>query len=173
MLHSKYTAWRAVLSKIGPWKSIKDPFPAVTMYLQTAHKEREAWKRYRHNRHAAEIADYCMRYLVLFNEAQTEDRVAKVITWQRSRALALALLGAGCPERTKRHHEIAKQMAARSIETLGEMIGRTHYEIVSRRLDEMKREIQGVTFPEEKSPTPLPNPGYRRMREQIAHDQET
>ena len=159
--------------KIGPWKSIRDPFPAVTMYLQTAQKDRETWKRYRYNMRAAEIADYCMRYLVLFNENQTEERVAKVITWQRSRALVLALFGAGCPERNKRHHEIAKQIAARSIETLGEMIGRTHYEIVSRRLEEMKQEIQGVSFPEENSLMPLPNPGYRRMREQIDHDLET
>lgn len=62
---------------------------------------------------------------------------------------------------------MAQQMVSVSCTTLLEMLGRTHHEIVSKRLLEIPQEAHGVSPPETDM---MVNLGYEHYREQIKED---
>jgi len=120
-----------------------------------------------YNTRAREQANWAVRYLILFLRGQPEEEAAKVLSWPIARALARSMLGDGCPERSKRHHEIAQQMISVAAQTMFEMLEDTHYDIVSRRLIGLRSDAFGVSPPVSDT---TPNPGYKQNRQQIEKD---
>ena len=120
-----------------------------------------------YNERARKEAKWAIRYLTLFLQRQPEEEIAKVLPWSIARALAMAMLGDGCPQRSVRHHKIAQQMISRATETLSEMLGKTHIEIVSERLREIGMVARAVSPPENDT---IPNPGYKQNRKQMEKD---
>lgn len=120
-----------------------------------------------YNKRAREEADRAVRYLILFLQRQPEEEIVKILPWRTARALAMAMLGDGCPQRSRRNHEIAQQMISRAAATLLEMLDQTHIEIVSKRLYEMQMDARAVSPPMRDT---IPNLDYQRNRQQIEQD---
>jgi hypothetical protein len=120
-----------------------------------------------YNTRARKDADWAVRYLILFLQRQPEKEIAKVLPWSTGRALAMAMLGAGCPQRSLRHHKIAQQMISCASDTLLEMLDMTHIKIVSKRLREMQMDARAVSPPVSDT---TPNSGCKQYREQMEKD---
>ncbi len=119
------------------------------------------------NKRARKHAESVLRYLVLFLQRQPEDELAKVLPWHVARALTMSMLGDGCPTRTTRHHKIAQQMISVAAQTMFEMLGETHYDIVSKRVLGLRSDAFAVSPPVNDT---TPNPGYKQNRQQIEND---
>ena len=127
------------------------------------------------NRRASEQANWAVRFLILFFQAQPEKEPTKVMNWPVARALTMSMLGDGSPWRSIRHHKIAQQMIFRPTGTLLEMLDETHREIVSKRLKEMQQDALGVspsagfTDPVTRERA-IANDGYKHHRKEIEKD---
>jgi hypothetical protein len=119
-----------------------------------------------YNKRAREQANWAVEYLILFLQRQPEKETEMAFPWAVARALTMAMLGDGCPQRSRRHHKIAQQMISRASDTLMEMLDDTHIEIVSKRLREMDMDARAVSPPA----SDKPNPGYKHYREQMKKD---
>jgi hypothetical protein len=60
---------------------------------------------------AERLAEHCLRYLILFAQKQSEETVAEIITPEKARELAAALVGKGSLYITGQHYKTAFEIA--------------------------------------------------------------
>ena len=169
IVHSWYVYHSVVdLRDFIPSGDNRNPWPGLTKYLLTEEPQRKAkYNISKYNKNTRAAARSAIYYLTLFLQMQSEKEIAEVLTWPVARALVMSMLGDGSPERSRRHHKIAQQTIFRATGTLLEMLDKTHYEIVSKRLRDIQTDAFGVSSP---STEIASNPGYKQYRKQIEKD---
>ncbi len=124
--------------------------------------QRKSYNQSEYNKRARELADWALRYLILFSQRQPEEETAKVLSGSAAVELVAALAGKGCPTITERHYGTAIGMADIGVRRALELIPDISIDMGISIPSRMKREISEIlhdiiTLPKPSKPRGNPN----------------